>query len=204
MRYETWDAFWTNRGPIPFSEMKPFLHNFYVLHEIVTNHFGLDLRGKKSIEIGAGRGTMSHYFKNYGLDITCLDLKDHLTYSNLKFKAGDVFNLDAEEYDLVFTYGLLEHFTMEEQVDALNRMLHVTKTGGINVHYIVPRKMTNIFEDRNVPRTDCYMLREQFPMLWTFPICNIGSWKSNKWLGKGAFFKLEKENEDVGFSYGKV
>lgn len=205
MPYNDWEAFWMKRGPMRFQELKPFLHNFYVFHELLTNHFGSDLRGINSLEVGAGRGSFSHYLKNFNVNVKCLDLKNRLTYQNLSFVEGDVFDLPfkGQLFDLVFTYGLLEHFEPEKQFDALNNMMNITTTGGLNVHYIVPMKMANIFEDRNVARNDCFFLRKQFPMLWTYPAHNMGSWRTNKWFGKGAFFSLErKDYENTRFGDG--
>lgn len=199
MSYNDWEAFWLKRGPLRFNEMKPFLHNFYVFHQILVDHFGSDLKGLSSLEVGAGRGSISHYLRNFEVNVKCLDLKNRMSYSHLPFQEGDVFDLPYKKplFDIVFTYGLLEHFEMDKQVEALNNMLDITYKGGINVHYIVPLKMTNMFEDRNVSRNDCFFLRQEFPMIWTYPIHNMGSWQTNKWLGKGAFFKLEKEDEDT-------
>lgn len=180
------------RGPLNFKHIKPYLHNFGVFHEILTNHFGRDLSKLKVLEVGAGRGTFSHYLKNFGIDPICLDLQDKLIYSHLNYVQGDVFDLPFkdEEFDLVFTYGLLEHFNMSRQIEAIKKMLCVSKLGGLNVHYIVPMKLTNIFEDKNVYRDSCNLLRSEFDMQWVFPIIT-SRWRTNKWLGKGAFFTLE-------------
>lgn len=205
--YNDWEAFWLKRGKMKFEEMKPFLHNFYVMHEILTNHFGTDLSGLNCLEVGAGRGTISHYLKNFGINVKCLDLQNRVIYKHIPFVQGNVFDLPYkhEIFDIVFTYGLLEHFTIEHQVDALNNMLDVTVQGGINIHYVVPLKWTNLLEDRNVKRNDCFFLRSEFSMLWTYPVHNMGSWRTNKWFGKGAFFKLEKvKDEDTRVSNGKV
>lgn len=206
MQYNDWEAFWLKRGKIKFSEIKPFLHNFYIFHEILTDHFGTELRGLTSLEVGCGRGTMSHYLKNFNVNVKCLDIENRMIYSHLDFHQGSVFDLPFEKdiFDIVFTYGLLEHFDMDEQVDALNNMLDITVPGGLNVHYIVPLKMTNLWEDRNVKRSDCFFLRQEFPMLWTYPMHNFGRWRTNKWMGKGAFFKLEKEDENTRASNCKV
>lgn len=206
MSYNDWEAFWLKRGKMKFSEMKPFLHNFYVMHEMLTNHFGADLNGLNSLEVGAGRGTISHYLKNFGINVKCMDLVDKVAYQNIPFIEGDVFKMPYRDeiFDIVFTYGLLEHFNMEQQVEALNKMLDVTVYNGINIHYIVPRKMTNIFEDRNVKRDLCFFIRQEFPLIWTYPVHNMGSWKTNKWFGKGAFFKLEKKHEATGVSNCQV
>lgn len=194
MAYNDWEAFWLKRGKMKFAEMKPFLHNFYIMHEMLTNHFGNDLNGLNTLEVGAGRGTISHYLRNFGVNAKCLDKINKMAYSHIPFQQGDVFDLPykGEIFEIVFTYGLLEHFTMEEQIDALNNMMDVTVQGGVNIHYIVPLKFTNLFEDRNVKRYDCFFLKREFPMLWTYPVHNMGSWRTNKWMGKGAFFKLEK------------
>lgn len=180
------------RGPLNFKHIKPYLHNFNVFYEIITDHFGTDLSKVKALEIGAGRGTLSHYLRNFIAEPVCLDLQNKLIYSNLAFVRGDVFNLPFGDgtFDLVFSYGLLEHFEMGGQIDALKAMLRVTKSGGLNVHYIAPMKLANIFEDKNVYRDNCTLLRNEFNMQWVYPI--VGNhWRTNRWLGKGAFFTLE-------------
>lgn len=105
--------------------------------------------GKKSLEVGAGRGTMSMYFADNGFDCTLLDACDEPLWEAARnFQAHDLphplyFKHDATKmpfedgmFDVVFSYGLLEHF--DDIMAPLREQVRVLKQGGVLIAYVVP------------------------------------------------------------------
>lgn len=67
----------------------------------------------KTLEIGAGSGKATEYFKDYGFSIRCIDPGENLVkngqlkykeYSNIKFECGrfEELELMSEKYDVIF------------------------------------------------------------------------------------------------------
>jgi cyclopropane fatty-acyl-phospholipid synthase-like methyltransferase len=199
MKNNNWDKFWGNRK-VPLTEklIGNFANNYEVIAELVKTHWqGASLFNKEiiSLEVGSGRGTLSDFFEGYGWETHRCDIGDHQLNQHPLFKICDVFELnevyEKGAFDVVFTYGLLEHFGFKGQMEVLDKVIQATKPGGISVHYVVPWKMTNINEDNSVYRDACRKLRSvlgEENMVWVFPAMKIGNWKTNKWLGKGFFF----------------
>lgn len=104
--------------------------------------------GKKSLEVGAGRGTMSMYFADAGFDVTLLDAcEEPLEHAKKQFArhdlecttvVGDAMKLpfDDESFDVVFSYGLLEHFEDEELGHVMQSQFRVLRRGGLWIGYV--------------------------------------------------------------------
>ncbi len=83
---------------------------------------------KKIMEAGCGTGIISTYMASLGYDVTEVDLddkilnlakkvsKDYLKGSHPKFIKKDILKLDFEkkEFDVIFSNGVLEHFSDED------------------------------------------------------------------------------------------
>ncbi len=124
------------------------------------NHFELFdkliLNGKKGkcLEAGCGRGNMSLYFAANGYECSLLDIsanvidiaKENFSNLNLKgtFYQGDAQSLPFEEntFDVVFSIGLLEHFSDPEKV--ISEQLRILKKGGVFIGYVVPERFFNV------------------------------------------------------------
>lgn len=194
-----WDKFWGKREiELPEKLIEKFHRNYEVIARMVKSHWSgesLFRKGTKSLEVGCGRGTLSDFFEGYGWETHRSDIADHQLNKHSLFRIGDVFELDKDygrgAFDVVFTYGLLEHFTLAGQIEMLDKVGHVTHPDGISIHYVVPWKLTNLNEDNSVYRDRCRALIEiigKSNVQWVFPALNIGKWRTNKWLGKGFFF----------------
>lgn len=111
--------------------------------------------GKKSLEVGAGRGTMSMYFADNGFESHCVDLSQEacevaveqfsrhnlwLSYSLCDAKST---TYKDEIFDVVFSYGLLEHFDDENIEAVIAEQCRVLKPGGCWIAY-VPRYEPNV------------------------------------------------------------
>ncbi len=110
--------------------------------------------GKRVLEIGCGRGSLSCYFSDAGFDCNLVDLsakvldvaegifkKNHL---KAKFTVGDANNLDMpnNSFDVIYSIGLLEHF--EDIEKPLKEQIRVLDDGGIWFGYIVPKYKDNV------------------------------------------------------------
>lgn len=113
--------------------------------------------GKRALEIGCGRGSLSCYFSEAGFDCTLVDLsesvidvaKNIFEKNNLKanFQVGDANALEIADnsFDVIYSIGLLEHF--EDIEKPLKEQIRVLDKGGIWFGYIVPKYTDNVQKD---------------------------------------------------------
>jgi ubiquinone/menaquinone biosynthesis C-methylase UbiE len=111
-------------------------------------------QGKRVLEVGAGRGSLSSYFSEAGFDCTLLDLspdvieiaKKIFSNNNLpaEFLVGDAYDLDLEDnsFDLVFSIGVFEHF--EDIATPIKEQIRILDKGGLFIAYIVPEYQDNV------------------------------------------------------------
>lgn len=114
-------------------------------------------KGKRCLEVGCGRGTISAYFSDAGYDCTLLDIstevievaREIFRKNNLKakFRVGDANNLPFKDnsFDVVVSIGLLEHF--EDIETPIKEQIRVLDRGGIFLSYVVPKYKDNIQKD---------------------------------------------------------
>lgn len=118
--------------------------------------------GRKALEVGAGRGTMSMYFADNGFDVSLLDACEkpleqaHKNFERhgLKYHChvGDAMQLpfEDESFDVVHSYGLLEHFDNGGPLDAIISEQHrVLKKGGCWIAYVPIGKPNRSFPGMN-------------------------------------------------------
>jgi ubiquinone/menaquinone biosynthesis C-methylase UbiE len=110
--------------------------------------------GKRVLEVGCGRGSLSCYFSEAGFDCNLIDLSESVLEiaqkifekNNLKAKfiVGDANNLDIADnsFDVIYSIGLLEHF--EDIEKPLKEQIRVLDKGGVWFGYIVPKYTDNI------------------------------------------------------------
>jgi SAM-dependent methyltransferase len=198
-----WYEFWLRRRIKPVS-LGPFYQNFKVMHAIVKKRYGS--KGMlKSLEVGCGRGIISDFLHAFGWDTHCVD-NYYIPPDNgqtHKFFKADAFDLPFPDhyFDLVFSYGLLEHFNESDQAKLVLHARSKTVKDGVNIHYVVPHKWTNLYEDNvTVYRDPCYFLRSQ-NVIWVYPAIKLfkgQAWETNKYLGKGFWY------EDTGIDNSKI
>lgn len=107
----------------------------------------------KVLEVGSGRGTLSMYFAENGWESTILDVvpevlenaKSQFSAHGLQTTAVSADCLDMpipeKAFDVVFSVGLLEHFSHPEQV--LREQVRVLAPGGLLIAYVVPEPPEN-------------------------------------------------------------
>ncbi len=106
-------------------------------------------RDAKCLEVGAGRGTTSMYLTAAGCDVTMLDLAPQsfaqaersFRLEKLpvpKFVTADATHtgLPSNEYDCIYSIGLLEHF--DDPRPLLVETLRLLRPGGLAFHVVVP------------------------------------------------------------------
>ena len=149
-RDETYYIHWTNKEPK--TQIQLAFRKHWELFRKIINKLGI--RGKNCLEVGCGRGTISSYMSNADYNCTLLDASFEVIqnaqkiYKDFKLKGkfvrGDVFYLPFldEEFDIVFSIGLLEHFKNPKKV--IEEKLRILKKEGLFFAYIVPKKFVNI------------------------------------------------------------
>lgn len=205
---DLWDDFWNKRNrPLTDREKDIFKNNFFAIYAFILNYFGIYKREyvPMSLEVGCGRATISDYLKRFGFDTWTMDRISRMENTH-PFFYGDVWEKNwAIEYDfdLIVSYGLLEHFPYEDQCRIINNCDNYLSPDGIQIHYVVPKKLTNLLEDRSVYRDNCLLLMHTYDPTWTYPIWGK-RWITNKWLGKGFIISMEKQNEDTCAHHSKI
>ena len=111
----------------------------------------------KVLEVGSGRGTLSMYFSQNGWDTTILDLvPDILDHAKRQFAdhsldvnaiVADCLEMPVPDgtYDVVFSVGLLEHFSQPELV--LREQVRVLAPGGLLIGYVVPEPSSHCVQN---------------------------------------------------------
>ena len=154
-REESLYTHWT-RGKVENQIQLAFRNHWTLFSELMGEEKGYN-GGKRALEIGCGRGSLSCYFSDAGFDCSLVDLSASVldvaqgifekNDLKAKFIVGDANNLDipTNSFDVIYSIGLLEHFegvekTLKEQVRVLDK-------GGVWFGYIVPKYTDNVQKD---------------------------------------------------------
>lgn len=212
---EGWDKFWENRSVVLTPQQKsPFLKNFAVMWEIIIEHYRslkIPFTHFSVLEIGAGRGTISDMFRSRGCLTACTDLFDYtdLMATRLRAQHGyikhDILKDEPleEKFDVIVTYGLLEHFDINGKISILRNTSEMLNDTGISVHYVVPKKWTNMGESGEVYRDKCNdLLSLAYPsnnphigIVHVFPYFKSMYWLCRPFFSKGFIIWNGKTNE---------
>lgn len=155
-RTEAYYNHWTRGAPknqVQFA----FRNHWIVIKELMNNkNFN---NGKRYLEVGCGRGSISSYFSDAGYECSLLDISEEAiniakeifrrNELKAKFKIGDAINIPFNDnsFDIIVSIGLLEHFgdikpLIKEQIRVLDK-------GGIFLGYVVPKYRDNVQNDYN-------------------------------------------------------
>jgi hypothetical protein len=216
--YKGWDKFWAKREyALSPRQLIPFYNNFACMMGIfdkcgVASEWYRDANhGQSVLEVGAGRGTMSKLFHQKRFNVFCTDIENRLkcTQDICTFVKNDILEsrpFAEEQFDITFTYGLLEHFNYANRLTIMERCLDMTKQGGISMHYVVPKKWTNIREDRSVYRDPCKDLMRYYNTLlrmgtfqehgirYVFPVWG-NDWECSRFRCKGFIIWVHRFTE---------
>lgn len=134
-----------------------FRNHWEVFNEIMNDP--LFNGGRRCLEVGCGRGSLSAYFSDHGYQCSLLDLSETvigIAKSIFKknalsgsFYVGDVHELPFEDnsFDLVFSIGLLEH--IEDNTKCIREQMRILDDGGLFIAYVVPEYTDNVQKEYN-------------------------------------------------------
>ncbi|GAF95495.1 unnamed protein product, partial [marine sediment metagenome] len=114
-RPNDWSAFWAKEFVITKEKSKAFYNNYVVIKRILRSQFET-IYGRNSLEAGCGRGVISKYLMLEGMETSGMDIMQKFQHFNTNFIHEDIISIGSGDlqklgkFDLVFTYGLLEHF----------------------------------------------------------------------------------------------
>lgn len=138
-----WGSVWKGMQGIEFGR-EPYMWRFY---ELLLGDY--DFRDKRVLEMGCGTGINTILMAKRGARVTFLDFsRDALDIvkKNMEREGvdgelvlGDIFKCGlSNEFDLVHSEGVVEHFTGPERQGVLGRHAEAAKRGG-RVLIIVPQ-----------------------------------------------------------------
>lgn len=148
---ESYYTHWTREEPenqVQFA----FRNHWILMQEIMESN--LFNKGKRCLEVGCGRGSISAYFSDAGYECTLIDTSEYVLkiakeiFNKYglkgKFKVGNVNKLPFEDnlFDIVFSIGLLEHF--EDIEPPIKEQIRIIDKEGVFMAYIVPKYTDNI------------------------------------------------------------
>lgn len=154
-RDETHYTHWT-KNKVKNQIQLAFRNHWKLFSEIIKKQKNFN-KGKRVLEIGCGRGSLSCYFSDSGFDCTLVDLSKKVidvaknifkkNKLNARFSVDDTNSLKFSDnsFDIIFSIGLLEHF--EDIKKPLKEQIRVLDKGGIWFGYIVPKYTHNIQAD---------------------------------------------------------
>jgi SAM-dependent methyltransferase len=150
-RAEALYTHWTREHPA--NQIQLAFRNHWTLFNELMSTPGFN-KGRRVLEVGCGRGSLSCYFSDAGYDCTLLDLSPKVIsiaeaiFSknglNAKFEVGDACRLPYADgaFDLVFSIGLLEHF--DDIETPIREQVRILAPGGLFIGYVVPKYTDNI------------------------------------------------------------
>ncbi len=139
---EVWQGYWVkNReGELCFDEMSG-----EIFSELLRNCG--DVRGKKVLEAGCGRGMISAKLAELGADVHLLDIspealqiaRRHFASKNIaaSFTEGDILDppFGDSTFDIVWNAGVMEHFEGALRLRATRGIADIVKPGGLFITF---------------------------------------------------------------------
>ena len=142
---------WTKDEPVNQIQLA-FRNHWSLFNQFMESpHFN---GGKRVLEVGCGRGSLSAYFSAAGYDCTLVDRSEEVieiaksifSQNKLKgnFLVGDAYDMQLgnNTFDIVFSIGLFEHF--EDIETPIKEQIRVLERGGLLIAYIVPEYKDNL------------------------------------------------------------
>ena len=143
-----WDRFWNTNRSSRFTKISWSKRRIiFILNRYVRK--GIDV-----LDAGCGSGFFSAFFISCGCNTFCLDYsktaleiaREHTKNSAKKYILGDLLDDNlvkayTNRFDLIFTDGLFEHFSVSEQDRISNNFKLMKKKGGKIITF-VPNRFT--------------------------------------------------------------
>ena len=136
-----WDKTWENQSEIVKISAADRKYFKYIINDV-------NPRDKEVLELGCGRAALSYLLSEYGpKSITLVDFsKEALLRAknifkksmNIKYIEGDLLKFETKKkYDLVFSSGVVEHFSKNLREMAIDKHFYASKD---KVIFLVPAK----------------------------------------------------------------
>ena len=140
-----WNSFWVNQEPDKLK--KPSWSKQRII-KVIEPYLQ---KKKKVLDAGCGSGFFSKYFCDQGMEVVSLDYSDtalemtkKMTLGRARIVKQDLLqeNLAAtfgEKFDIIFSDGLLEHFTSADQNKIMKNFISVLSPSGILITFVPNR-----------------------------------------------------------------
>jgi len=193
---ERWDEIWSEKRRVTSGKLGAFLAKD-IIHRTVTGILRLEIPDpgdRRILEEGSGTGLVSLGLAERGAAVFLLDKSDEaLAFSKARFaEAGkdhlatqaSILDLPFKDgsFDSVWSGGVIEHFTLEQQIRILKEMLRVTRSGG-RVIVIAPSADARIYAKAKAHADR----RKAWQPGYEVPISSLGE------VAKGAGVDLARE-----------
>jgi 2-polyprenyl-6-hydroxyphenyl methylase/3-demethylubiquinone-9 3-methyltransferase len=126
---------------------------FAYLHDTLTGTLGLDLAGKRALDVGCGGGYLAEEFAKAGCAVTGIDpsgptirqAEEHACEAGLhitwRIAPGEAIPFDDNEFDIVYCCDVLEHVNDLDRVIA--ESARVLKPGGVYLFDTINRTLAS-------------------------------------------------------------
>ena len=193
---ERWDEIWNEKRRVSSGKLGAFLAKD-IIHRTVMGILKREIpdpEGMRVMEEGSGTGLVTLGLAGRGATVFLLDKSDEaLAFSKAGFaEAGrdhlatqaSIIDLPFKDasFDFVWSGGVIEHFTLDEQVKILKEMLRVTRPGG-RVIVIAPSADASIYGKAKAYADS----RNAWQPGYEVPISSLGE------IAKGAGVDLARE-----------
>ncbi len=144
---QNWNHYWG------LDKTKAFTEISWSKRRIISTMKELIKPGNTLLDAGCGSGFFSKFFSDQGMNVTALDYSEgalkitrEKTQGKVKVVQEDLVKAHletrlADRFDVIFTDGLLEHFSEEHKDCIFQNLLSVLKKDGVIVTF-VPNKFS--------------------------------------------------------------
>lgn len=144
-RANDWNRFWQGQNVQKIKEPS------WSKKRILSILEPFSIKGKKALDAGCGSGFFSKYFCERGMNVVALDHSDQSLEMTRQMTGGRALTVKADllsgeisqmlgsQFDLIFTDGLLEHFSAPDQDKIMKNFLALLTDGGVVVT-VVPNR----------------------------------------------------------------
>ncbi len=129
------------------------LLHYECVYEDIVRYIGKQPSEIRTLEVGCGGARVSVYLAKKGMLVTCTDFsREALRLAEANFESQRLTNytviqddllhsqLTAKQFDVVMSFGLLEHFEdLDEIFRAISRLV---APGGIQIHDIITKRFS--------------------------------------------------------------
>lgn len=148
-------------------------YTFHKLMQFQLNKFISMLPKKaKILDVGCGSGRDARYFKEFGLDVTAIDISDNMLEEakkrakGIKFEKMDMLNMSFENnsFDGVWIMATLSDITKEDSPKFLKDINRILKDNGVLYIAVKEGKGEKIIKKEkynNLERFYCYYTQEE-------------------------------------------